>query len=141
MENIFWNDENEDNNNCLKKNDFEEDCIPEFYIKNVEELKEIIGLKNFTKYEFSQEENNMDIEDIPKPKINKIGLEKENKIKKLYLNINIDLDEDKSEKNNTFILRKVKKIMDKYPNLEKYNNKLSNLLKEHFLNKKRRIVF
>ena len=139
MENIFWNDENEDNNNCLKKNDFEEDFIPEFYIKNVEELKEIISLQNLTKYECSQEENDMDIEDLRKSKKNKIRVEKENK--KLYLNINIDLDEDKSEKNNTFILRKVKKIMDKYPNLEKYNNKLSNLLKEHFLNKKRRIVF
>ena len=138
MENIFWNDENEDNNNYLKKNDFEEDFIPEFYLKNVEELKEIISLKNFSKYEFSQEENNMDIEDIPKSKINKIRLEKENK--KLYLNINIDLDEDKSEKNNTFILRKVKKIMDKYPNLEKYNNNIINLLNEYFLNKKREIV-
>ena len=138
MENIFWNDENEDNNNYLKKNDFEEDFIPEFYLKNVKELKEIISLKNFSKYEFSQEENNMDIEDIPKSKINKIRLEKENK--KLYLNINIDLDEDKSEKNNTFILRKVKKIMDKYPNLEKYNNNIINVLKEYFLNKKRGIV-
>lgn len=138
MENIFWNDENEDNNNYLKKNDFEEDFIPEFYLKNVEELKEIISLKNFSKYEFSQEENNMDIEDIPKSKINKIRLEKENK--KLYLNINIDLDEDKSEKNNTFILRKIKKLMDKNPNLEKYNNNIINVLKEYFLNKKRGIV-
>lgn len=138
MENIFWNDENEDNNNYLKKNDFEEDFIPEFYFKNVEELKEIISLKNFSKYEFSQEENNMDIEDIPKSKINKIRLEKENK--KLYLNINIDLDEDKSEKNNTFILRKIKKLMDKNPNLEKYNNNIINVLKEYFLNKKRGIV-
>ena len=138
MENIFWNDENEDNNNYLKKNDFEEDFIPEFYFKNVEELKEIISLKNFSKYEFSQEENNMDIEDIPKSKINKIRLEKENK--KLYLNINIDLDEDKSEKNNTFILRKIKKLMNKNPNLEKYNNNIINVLKEYFLNKKRGIV-
>lgn len=138
MENIFWNDENEDNNNYLKKNDFEEDFIPEFYLKNVKELKEIISLKNFSKYEFSQEENNMDIEDIPKSKINKIRLEKENK--KLYLNINIDLDEDKSEKNNTFILRKIKKLMDKNPNLEKYNNNIINVLKEYFLNKKRGIV-
>ena len=138
MENIFWNDENEDNNNYLKKNDFEEDFIPEFYFKNVEELKEIISLKNFSKYEFSQEENNMDIEDIPKSKIKKIRLEKENK--KLYLNINIDLDEDKSEKNNTFILRKIKKLMDKNPNLEKYNNNIINVLKEYFLNKKRGIV-
>lgn len=138
MENIFWNDENEDNNNYLKKNDFEEDFIPEFYFKNVEELKEIISLKIFSKYEFSQEENNMDIEDIPKSKINKIRLEKENK--KLYLNINIDLDEDKSEKNNTFILRKIKKLMDKNPNLEKYNNNIINVLKEYFLNKKRGIV-
>ena len=138
MENIFWNDENEDNNNYLKKNDFEEDFIPEFYFKNVEELKEIISLKIFSKYEFSQEENNMDIEDIPKSKINKIRLEKENK--KLYLNINIDLDEDKSEKNNTFILRKIKKLMDKNPNLEKYNNNIINLLNEYFLNKKREIV-
>lgn len=138
MENIFWNDENEDNNNYLKKNDFEEDFIPEFYFKNVEELKEIISLKNFSKYEFSQEENNMDIEDIRKSKINKIRLEKENK--KLYLNINIDLDEDKSEKNNTFILRKIKKLMDKNPNLEKYNNNIINVLKEYFLNKKRGIV-
>ena len=111
MENIFWNDENEDNNNCLKKNDFEEDFIPEFYIKNVEELKEIISLQNLTKYECSQEENDMDIEDLRKSKKNKIRVEKENK--KLYLNINIDLDEDKSEKNNTFILRKIKKLMDK----------------------------
>ena len=138
MENIFWNDENEDNNNYLKKNDFEEDFIPEFYLKNVKELKEIISLKNFSKYEFSQEENNMDMEDIPKSKINKIRLEKENK--KLYLNINIDLDEDKSEKNNTFILRKIKKLMDKNPNLEKYNNNIINVLKEYFLNKKRGIV-
>ena len=138
MENIFWNDENEDNNNCLKKNDFEEDFIPEFYIKNVEELKEIISLQNLTKYECSQEENDMDIEDLRKSKKNKIRVEKENK--KLYLNINIDLDEDKSEKNNTFILRKVKKIMDKYPNLEKYNNNIINLLNEYFLNKKREIV-
>ena len=138
MENIFWNDENEDNNNYLKKNDFEEDFIPEFYLKNVKELKEIISLKNFSKYEFSQEENNMDIEDIPKSKINKIRLEKENK--KLYLNINIDLDEDKSEKNNTFRLRKIKKLMDKNPNLEKYNNNIINVLKEYFLNKKRGIV-
>ena len=138
MENIFWNDENEDNNNYLKKNDFEEDFIPEFYLKNVKELKEIISLKNFSKYEFSQEENNMDIEDIPKSKIKKIRLEKENK--KLYLNINIDLDEDKSEKNNTFILRKIKKLMDKNPNLEKYNNNIINVLKEYFLNKKRGIV-
>ena len=138
MENIFWNDENEDNNNYLKKNDFEEDFIPEFYLKNVKELKEIISLKIFSKYEFSQEENNMDIEDIPKSKINKIRLEKENK--KLYLNINIDLDEDKSEKNNTFILRKIKKLMDKNPNLEKYNNNIINVLKEYFLNKKRGIV-
>ena len=137
MENIFWNDENEDNN-YLKKNDFEEDFIPEFYFKNVEELKEIISLKNFSKYEFSQEENNMDIEDIRKSKINKIRLEKENK--KLYLNINIDLDEDKSEKNNTIILRKIKKLMDKNPNLEKYNNNIINVLKEYFLNKKRGIV-
>ena len=138
MENIFWNDENEDNNNCLKKNDFEEDFIPEFYIKNVEELKEIISLQNLTKYECSQEENDMDIEDLRKSKKNKIRVEKENK--KLYLNRNIDLDEDKSEKNNTFILRKVKKIMDKYPNLEKYNNNIINLLNEYFLNKKREIV-
>ena len=138
MENIFWNDENEDNNNYLKKNDFEEDFIPEFYIKNVEELKEIISLQNLTKYECSQEENDMDIEDLRKSKKNKIRVEKENK--KLYLNINIDLDEDKSEKNNTFILRKVKKIMDKYPNLEKYNNNIINLLNEYFLNKKREIV-
>ena len=138
MENIFWNDENEDNNNCLKKNDFEEDCIPEFYIKNVEELKEIISLQNLTKYECSQEENDMDIEDLRKSKKNKIRVEKENK--KLYLNINIDLDEDKSEKNNTFILRKIKKLMDKNPNLEKYNNNIINLLNEYFLNKKREIV-
>jgi hypothetical protein len=80
----------------------------------------------------------MDIEDLRKSKKNKIRVEKENK--KLYLNINIDLDEDKSEKNNTFILRKVKKIMDKYPNLEKYNNNIINLLNEYFLNKKREIV-
>ena len=138
MENIFWNDENEDNNNCLKKNDFEEDFIPEFYIKNVEELKEIISLQNLTKYECSQEENDMDIEDLRKSKKNKIRVEKENK--KLYLNINIDLDEDKSEKNNTFILRKIKKLMDKNPNLEKYNNNIINLLNEYFLNKKREIV-
>ena len=138
MKNNFYNEENVDNNNYLKKNDFEEDFIPEFYLKNVKELKEIISLKNFSKYEFSQEENNMDIEDIPKSKINKIRLEKENK--KLYLNINIDLDEDKSEKNNTFILRKIKKLMDKNPNLEKYNNNIINVLKEYFLNKKRGIV-
>ena len=155
MENTFFNDEYELYNNCLKKNDFEEDIIPKFYNINEDNFKSLISSKSFSKYKnfLTENENDMDLENIPESKIN-IGIEKEKENRNFYFNMNMDLDEENNENNNKenfickknkinrnkkclYFSQKAKKLIEKNSNFGKYKNNILYLFKDKFLNKKR----